>query len=303
MYKLFIIFLLFFYGIGNGQIINASKYYTYINVCPISDTNVINFSTAAGITNCVIKQKLQTFVKGLKDSGLWANTQSIFPFIGGTSKSISYNLKDTSTYKLTIYNNPVVNDSAVVLNGTTQYLSTPSNQYYQNSVSNGNTVTCISRQRYYSYPPNIQGNGLLSVARGVDNNSAFFEILTINGSPLIQPYFRVYTSSVNTLYITSSSTSVLNELYNIQCVYDGSKMYVYKNGVKDVNSISATGNITSTLGTGVVNYEAIGTRVNNINTGISAFASQSIYFQMISSKAFTDSQVNYVNDLINNLKN
>ena len=59
------------------------------------------FIQTAGITDATQKSAITTLVSGLKSNGIWDKMKVIYPFIGGTDVSHSYNLKDTSLAQIT----------------------------------------------------------------------------------------------------------------------------------------------------------------------------------------------------------
>ena len=70
---------------------------------PVDETQA--FIDASGITDSTQKAALQTLVSDLKSSGVWGKLLAIYPFVGGTSSSHKYNLKDArdtdGAYRLT----------------------------------------------------------------------------------------------------------------------------------------------------------------------------------------------------------
>jgi surface protein len=60
------------------------------------DSSVYVYSQAAGITDTVTLNALNTFVQGLKSASLWDKMVAIYPFIGTNPSSSRLNLKDVS---------------------------------------------------------------------------------------------------------------------------------------------------------------------------------------------------------------
>jgi hypothetical protein len=58
------------------------------------DPDAAAFIAAAGITNATEQQAINTLVIDLKGYSLWTKMKAIYPFVGGTSTTCKYNLKD-----------------------------------------------------------------------------------------------------------------------------------------------------------------------------------------------------------------
>jgi len=63
--------------------------------------SALAFIQAAGITDSTQKSAITTLVSGLKSNGIWDKMKVIYPFVGGTDVSHSYNLKDTTVAQIT----------------------------------------------------------------------------------------------------------------------------------------------------------------------------------------------------------
>lgn len=68
------------------------------------------FIAATGISDVNITSAIYNLEKDLRDAGVWDKLDVIYPFAGATATAHSYNLKDTSTYKIT-WNNTVSHTS------------------------------------------------------------------------------------------------------------------------------------------------------------------------------------------------
>lgn len=92
------------------------------------DPDAEAFFTAAGITDQTQKDAVTQLVTDLKGYGIWDKASAIYPIVGGTASSHSYNLKDTASYQITWVNSPTHSSTGVDYNGTTQYGDTNLNQ-------------------------------------------------------------------------------------------------------------------------------------------------------------------------------
>jgi hypothetical protein len=81
----------------------------------VFDSDAQAFITAAGITDSTQQTAINTLVVGMKADGLWTKMFAIYPFVGGTSSTHKYNLK-----------NPIDSDAAfrLVFNGGWTHSST-----------------------------------------------------------------------------------------------------------------------------------------------------------------------------------
>ena len=82
------------------------------------------FIKAAGITDSTQQTAIKTLVNDLNGYGLWSKMKAIYPMVGGNATAHSYNLKDTTKFKIT-WNGGITHDSNGVLgNGTNGYADT-----------------------------------------------------------------------------------------------------------------------------------------------------------------------------------
>ena len=92
-----------------------------------TDADAQAFITATGIsgTNATATNKL---VIDLKAANIWAKMKCIYPFVGTTSASQKYNLKDArdldAAYRLTFFGGGTFSANGYQLNGTNSYANT-----------------------------------------------------------------------------------------------------------------------------------------------------------------------------------
>ncbi len=110
----------------------------------VSDADAQAFVTAANIQDQVEADAINNLVIGMKADGLWTKMKAVYPFVGGTSTSTSYNLKNTAQYQIS-WNGGVTHASTgVTFNGSNGYGNT---NFAPNSVltANSNHVALYSR--------------------------------------------------------------------------------------------------------------------------------------------------------------
>jgi hypothetical protein len=88
---------------------------------PAPDPDAIAFFTATGITDETIQGAVETLVIGMKADGVWSKMKAIYPFVGGTATSHSYNLKNTAVHQITWFGGLTHDSNGVTPNGTNGY--------------------------------------------------------------------------------------------------------------------------------------------------------------------------------------
>jgi hypothetical protein len=102
------------------------------------------FIAVAGITNTTQKRAIRDLVSDLKTAGIWGKFIAIYPFVGGTATSHSYNLVNPSLYQVTWTGSPTHDANGVDFNGTSQYGNTGLNALSVLSQAN-NHISLYSR--------------------------------------------------------------------------------------------------------------------------------------------------------------
>ena len=86
-----------------------------------TDADAQAFITAANITDSTQQTAINTLVTDLKSNNLWTKMKALYPMVGGTATSHSYNLKNPSQFQIT-WNGGLTHDSnGVTGNGTNGY--------------------------------------------------------------------------------------------------------------------------------------------------------------------------------------
>jgi hypothetical protein len=67
----------------------------------VGDTDAAVFLITTNITDTTIVNAIEGLVTDLKSAGLWDKIDALYPMVGGTSTTNSYNLKDVSQYQIT----------------------------------------------------------------------------------------------------------------------------------------------------------------------------------------------------------
>jgi len=92
------------------------------------DPDAVAFLAAAGITDPTIESAINTLVVDLKAASLWTEMEIIYPYVGGTSTTCKWNLKnplDTdAAYRMTFPNGGTFSSNGFNTNGTSHYGNT-----------------------------------------------------------------------------------------------------------------------------------------------------------------------------------
>jgi hypothetical protein len=120
-----------------------------INSISYLDTDASSFITAAGITDATQKTAINNLTINLKGYGLWAKMDAIYPFVGGTSTTHKFNLKNPAdtdgAFRLVFYGGVTHDSNGVTFNGTTGYADTFWIQSSQISSTDYSSTSLYSR--------------------------------------------------------------------------------------------------------------------------------------------------------------
>ena len=227
------------------------------------DIDAATFMDSSGITASPEKNAINNLVIQLKDSSLWQKFVAIYPMVGGTAHSTSYNLKDPrdadAAYRLTFYGAPSYSSDGVLFPTISDYADT----HLEDNALGGYANSAIS---YYSGTQNdISGYDIgctdgaapfneLSIYSNSADNSEWFGFSQPILSPNTTGLFMLSSSQVNvTRYrngeIVSSKGSGPKENYtNLTFLIGKSRVTVHP-GQKKCQ--------LTTLGNGLTDSEAL----------------------------------------------
>ena len=161
-------------GIGVQSFVSAG------GAAPV-DADAQAFIDAAGITDATQQSAINTLVTDLKGYGIWSKMKAIYPFVGGTSSTHKWNLKDPrdldAAFRLVFSGGWTHSSTGALPNGTNGYANTflkPSN-FSQNNISGGSYVNTNA-----TFGSNLNRTDVLFGA----SNSSFvngFYLLPISG--------------------------------------------------------------------------------------------------------------------------
>jgi hypothetical protein len=227
-------------AIGWGSVYSVSEAgATDIVGTPALDPDAQAFITAAAITDPTQQAVINTLVVDLKGYSIWTKMKALYPFVGGTSTSNSYNLKNTAQYQLSFSGGGTWNSNGYTggING------------YANTGLNPNTAFSTNNSMHlslYSRTNNSGGFGDF----GILNASALTTLnvsFSGNASTLIHGGTGVLTANTNStgFYVgTRTSASVLKLFKNNTQL---GSTYTGANGARgDLNMFLGALNVTGT---------------------------------------------------------
>jgi len=121
--------------------------------CP---AEALAFIAAAGITDTTQKQAICTLVSDLQAFGIWSKMKAIYPFVGGTSSTHKWNLKDPrdldAAFRLVFNGGGTHSSTGYLPNGTNGYADTKLNPSTQLSIDDMCfSIYCRTNTTYTGY--------------------------------------------------------------------------------------------------------------------------------------------------------
>jgi hypothetical protein len=141
------------------------------------DPDAQAFLTASGITDATITSAINTLVLDLKGYNVWTKMKALYPMVGGTASSHSYNLKNTAQHQIT-WNGGVTHASTGVT-------SNEINGYGNTNLNPRNSLSLNST--HLSYYSRTNSNGFEDVEMGIS--------ISGNSRLLIAPKFSGFPSA------------------------------------------------------------------------------------------------------------
>lgn len=203
------------------------------------DPDAENFINVASITNSTEQNAINTLVLTLKSNSLWSNKMfAIYPFVGGTSTSCSYNLIDPTKYQITWSGGVTFNVSGVTGNGTNGFGDT---QFNPNVV---NATTGITTSFSYSIYSRSQF-GSNGIELGNAGNNGVSSMAIYAGRTGGGPFTHLVDNYSNTRGRYFWNTSITTGLFGCSRTAINS-MSPYKDGslISTVTTSELTANIT-----------------------------------------------------------
>jgi hypothetical protein len=239
---------------------------------PIYDVDAQVFIQTASITDNTQKEAINKLVTDLKSYGVWTKMKAIYPFVGGTATSHSYNLKNISQYQITWFGGMTHNTNGIIGNGTNAYGNTGlSNNTMSQTSLHLSIYSKTNIQGSFvdlSSSPNISAANNSSIALRIPTNTLFIT----NNSAAIN--ITNTDSTGNYIVNRTNLTQVLFQKNNIQNIYasgvttyNSQSFILLRQG--DFNSFYSPRNLAfSSIGDGLTSQEALDlyTAIQNYQT-------------------------------------
>jgi len=192
------------YYIGGFNEQNSTVYYSDKQVAfssignGLTTTEMANFYTAAqafvtnaGIVDQVEANAINNLVIGMKADGLWTKMKAVYPMVGGTATSNSYNLKNTAQYQITWSGGVTHSSSGAKFGGVNGFGNT-----------NLNGLSVLTQDStHLSFYSRTQSNGTeVEIGAAAPANGSLIEIRTAGTT-----YFRVNSSASYLTYSDADS--------------------------------------------------------------------------------------------------
>jgi hypothetical protein len=117
-----VVFIIFLTLNSAGQVTLPSYQGAHYAANPcVYDCNADAFIAATGITDGTQKTAINQLVLDLKSAGVWTKGIALYPNVGGTSTTHSYNLFNPALHQATFTGSPTHSSLGVVTNGSSQY--------------------------------------------------------------------------------------------------------------------------------------------------------------------------------------
>jgi len=240
------------------------------------DTDVFNFiNTVATLTDGQ-ESIINTLVTDLKTAGLWTKMDIIYPFIGGTATTHSYNLKAPADYQITWNGvwthdaNGAVSNGAAASYGATGWnpltLSKNINDFHLSFYNrNGASETDVGGRGSFGWYIANTGFGLLS-------NRAGYGIMSIIGSDVT--WAKKTTIPLNGLITGSRISSTDNRAYQNntqQAISTSTNSHNFANHSVEIGRLTAAIGSTQPFAFASVGTGLTSTDVSNLYTIIQAY--------------------------------
>lgn len=196
-----------------------------INPYVYFDPDAQAFIAAAGITVPTQQNAINTLVLDLKGYGLWNKLDLIYPFVGGTSTTHKFNLKDPqdtdAAYRLSFLGGWTHSSTGALPNGTNGYADT----FYNPYTIYGSGVTEPSHFSFYS---RTNSSGLKSVLGQYESSGFYVQLLPSTTFYFDYPdgrratasnanstgYYVAYNNSTNGKDMWRNNVQLFNVAYN-----------------------------------------------------------------------------------------
>lgn len=227
-------------AIGWGSVYSVSEAgSTDIIGAPAFDPAAAAFFTAANITDSTQKTAVNQLVLDLKSFGLFTLPNLVvYPMVGGTNTSTSFNLVNPALYQVTWNGGVVSSNNGVQFNGVNAY---------GNTGFNPTTVATGQNSFHMSFYSRTNSNGTEIEIGGQDASGAIGSLIEIRTSGTT--YYRVNSAGSYITYVDANSLGFYVSNRTASNIVNG-----WKNGVKVATGTTASsGNFNGDIWIGAWN--------------------------------------------------
>lgn len=227
-------------AIGWGSVYSVSEAgATDIIGAPAFDPAAAAFFTAANITDSTQKTAVNQLVLDLKSFGLFTLPNLVvYPMVGGTNTSTSFNLVNPALYQVTWNGGVVSSNNGVQFNGVNAY---------GNTGFNPTTVGTGQNSFHMSFYSRTNSNGTEIEIGGQDASGAIGSLIEIRTSGTT--YYRVNSAGSYITYVDANSLGFYVSNRTASNIVNG-----WKNGVKVATGTTASsGNFNGDIWIGAWN--------------------------------------------------
>lgn len=194
-----------------------------------TDSDALAFVNAAGISDDTQRSAINTLVTDLKGYGIWTKMKAIYPFVGGTSSTHKWNLKDPrdldAAFRLVFSGGWTHTSTGALPNGTNGFADTRLNllSTYGTAYNNHFSV-------YFRTNNVIQEK--VGANTGIFNQGMSAHICYFNGSTFNDNMGRNLDTNVN--YGSSAAL-------HISSLLSTTSQRLYRNGILKISGNATTG--------------------------------------------------------------
>jgi len=179
------------YGYGNSMFLATHGILARTASGGGVDPDAQAFITAAAITDPTQQAAINTLVVDLKGYNIWTKMKALYPMVGGTATSNSYNLKNTAQYQITWSGGVTHSSTGAKFGGVNGFGNT-----------NLNGLSVLTQDStHLSFYSRTQSNGTeVEIGAAAPANGSLIEIRTAGTT-----YFRVNSSASYLTYVDADS--------------------------------------------------------------------------------------------------
>jgi hypothetical protein len=227
-----------------------------------TDADAQAFITAAGITDATQQSAINTLVTDLKGYSIWSKMKAIYPFVGGTSSTHKWNLKDPrdldAAFRLVFNGGWTHSSNGVTPNGTNGYANTFFSPAANMSSSSSHFTQYIRNNSTGFYNDNGIFDASNTNAIALNSRDASGNNISIIGNQSTNRITTSNTTSIGYHQATRTSNTVF-------------KMFVNASQIGTTNTVNFTGMSTIT-GNMIIGATALNNGSSIVNYSIRNYA-------------------------------